>query len=147
MNIAKVQEQIKREGVTTNYLSAAQTTSVRYINPPDHGEASRLHARGRGQRPRPHEVRDKFVNVAAPPASTTLEVPKLAREGALLEVEGDTGRRNGAEAAPRNAGLSKFRWVDQRDGLGMQRQLSPAPDMPSIRLMWEMCQSTKSLAR
>ena len=33
------------------------------------------------------EVRDKFVNVASPPASTTLEVPKLAREGALLEVE------------------------------------------------------------
>ena len=33
------------------------------------------------------EVRDKFVNVAAPPASTTLEVSKLAREGALLEVE------------------------------------------------------------
>jgi enamine deaminase RidA (YjgF/YER057c/UK114 family) len=31
--------------------------------------------------------RDKYVNVAAPPASTTLEVPKLAREGALLEVE------------------------------------------------------------
>jgi hypothetical protein len=33
------------------------------------------------------EVRDKFVNVAAPPASTTLEISKLAREGALLEVE------------------------------------------------------------
>jgi hypothetical protein len=27
------------------------------------------------------------VNVATPPASATLEVPKLAREGALLEVE------------------------------------------------------------
>jgi enamine deaminase RidA (YjgF/YER057c/UK114 family) len=33
------------------------------------------------------EVRDRFVNVAAPPASTTLEVAKLARDGALLEVE------------------------------------------------------------
>ena len=33
------------------------------------------------------KVRDKFVNVAAPPASTTLEISKLAREGALLEVE------------------------------------------------------------
>jgi enamine deaminase RidA (YjgF/YER057c/UK114 family) len=32
-------------------------------------------------------VRDKFVNVAAPPASTTLEISKLARDGALLEVE------------------------------------------------------------
>jgi len=33
------------------------------------------------------EVRDKFVNVAAPPASAALEVSKLAREDALLEVE------------------------------------------------------------
>jgi enamine deaminase RidA (YjgF/YER057c/UK114 family) len=41
----------------------------------------------RAQLPIYREVRDKFVNVAAPPASTTLEVPKLARDGALLEVE------------------------------------------------------------
>jgi enamine deaminase RidA (YjgF/YER057c/UK114 family) len=41
----------------------------------------------RTQLPIYREVRDKFVNVAAPPASTTLEVSKLAREGALLEVE------------------------------------------------------------
>jgi enamine deaminase RidA (YjgF/YER057c/UK114 family) len=41
----------------------------------------------RAQLPVYREVRDKFVNVAAPPASTTLEVPKLARDGALLEVE------------------------------------------------------------
>jgi enamine deaminase RidA (YjgF/YER057c/UK114 family) len=41
----------------------------------------------RAQLPVYREVRDKFVNVASPPASTTLEVPKLAREGALLEVE------------------------------------------------------------
>jgi enamine deaminase RidA (YjgF/YER057c/UK114 family) len=41
----------------------------------------------RAQLPIYREVRDKFVNVAAPPASTTLEVSKLAREGALLEVE------------------------------------------------------------
>ena len=41
----------------------------------------------RTQLPLYREVRDKFVNVNAPPASTTLEVPKLAREGALLEVE------------------------------------------------------------
>jgi enamine deaminase RidA (YjgF/YER057c/UK114 family) len=41
----------------------------------------------RAQLPIYRVVRDKFVNVAAPPASTTLEVPKLAREGALLEVE------------------------------------------------------------
>jgi enamine deaminase RidA (YjgF/YER057c/UK114 family) len=35
-------------------------------------------------------LRDKFVNVAAPPASTALEVSKLAREDALLEVEAIT---------------------------------------------------------
>ena len=33
------------------------------------------------------EVRDKYVNVAAPPASTTIAVPALARDGALFEVE------------------------------------------------------------
>ena len=41
----------------------------------------------RAQLPIYREVRDKFVNVAAPPASTTLEISKLARDGALLEVE------------------------------------------------------------
>jgi 2-iminobutanoate/2-iminopropanoate deaminase len=41
----------------------------------------------RNQLPIYREVRDKYVNVAAPPASTTLEISKLAREGALLEVE------------------------------------------------------------
>ena len=33
------------------------------------------------------EVRDKFVNTSAPPASTTVGVPQLARPGALFEVE------------------------------------------------------------
>jgi enamine deaminase RidA (YjgF/YER057c/UK114 family) len=33
------------------------------------------------------EVRDKYVNTAAPPASTTIGVPQLARPGALIEVE------------------------------------------------------------
>ena len=32
-------------------------------------------------------VRDKYVNTAAPPASTTIGVPELARPGALFEVE------------------------------------------------------------
>jgi enamine deaminase RidA (YjgF/YER057c/UK114 family) len=41
----------------------------------------------RAQLPIYREVRDKFVNVAAPPASTTIEISKLARDGALLEVE------------------------------------------------------------
>jgi enamine deaminase RidA (YjgF/YER057c/UK114 family) len=33
------------------------------------------------------EVRDKFVNMSAPPASTAIGVPQLARPGALFEVE------------------------------------------------------------
>lgn len=33
------------------------------------------------------EVRDKFVNTASPPASTTIGVPALARDDALYEVE------------------------------------------------------------
>lgn len=33
------------------------------------------------------EVRDRFINQAAPPASTLVEVSRLFREGVLLEVE------------------------------------------------------------
>jgi enamine deaminase RidA (YjgF/YER057c/UK114 family) len=33
------------------------------------------------------EVRDKNLNMAAPPASTTVGVPQLARDGALFEIE------------------------------------------------------------
>ena len=33
------------------------------------------------------EVRDKYLNTAAPPASTTVGVPQLARPGAVFEVE------------------------------------------------------------
>jgi enamine deaminase RidA (YjgF/YER057c/UK114 family) len=33
------------------------------------------------------EVRDSFVNTKAPPASTAIQVVRLAREGALFEVE------------------------------------------------------------
>ena len=41
----------------------------------------------RAQLPIHREVRDKYVNKAAPPASTTIEISRLAREGGLLEVE------------------------------------------------------------
>ena len=33
------------------------------------------------------EVRDAFVNTKAPPASTAIQIGKLARDGALFEVE------------------------------------------------------------
>ena len=41
----------------------------------------------RAQLPIHREVRDGYVNKAAPPASTTIEISRLAREGGLLEVE------------------------------------------------------------
>ena len=33
------------------------------------------------------EVRDKYVNTKAPPASTAIQISKLARDGALFEIE------------------------------------------------------------
>ena len=33
------------------------------------------------------EVRDKYLNVAAPPASTTIQISKFARDGALFEID------------------------------------------------------------
>jgi enamine deaminase RidA (YjgF/YER057c/UK114 family) len=33
------------------------------------------------------EVRDRYIDASAPPASTAVEISSLARPGALLEVE------------------------------------------------------------
>ena len=33
------------------------------------------------------EIRDRYLNMAAPPASTAVGVPALARPGALFEIE------------------------------------------------------------
>ena len=33
------------------------------------------------------EVRDRYVDTKAPPASTTIQISKLARDGALYEIE------------------------------------------------------------
>ena len=41
----------------------------------------------RAQLPIHREIRDKYVNKAAPPASTTIEISRLAREGGLIEVD------------------------------------------------------------
>lgn len=41
----------------------------------------------RAQLPILRDVRDSFVNTAAPPASTTVEVSRLAADAALFEVE------------------------------------------------------------
>ena len=51
------------------------------------------------------EVRDKYVNTKAPPASTAIQVVKLARDGALFEIEAiavlpeKTGKAAGAKGA------------------------------------------------
>ena len=39
------------------------------------------------QGPTLREVRDRYVNVAAPPASTTLPVSRLFRDGLLFEID------------------------------------------------------------
>jgi len=55
------------------------------------------------------EVRDNYVNTQHPPASTTIQISKLAREGALLETEAiailpaKTARPARARAASRPA--------------------------------------------
>ena len=41
----------------------------------------------RAQLPLHREIRDKYVNKASPPASTTIEISRLAREGGLIEVD------------------------------------------------------------
>jgi 2-iminobutanoate/2-iminopropanoate deaminase len=41
----------------------------------------------RTQLPLHREIREKYVNKAAPPASTTIEISRLAREGGLIEVD------------------------------------------------------------
>ena len=40
-----------------------------------------------GQLPAVREVRDRYVNTARPPASTAVEVRRLARDDLLIEVE------------------------------------------------------------
>jgi enamine deaminase RidA (YjgF/YER057c/UK114 family) len=52
------------------------------------------------------EVRDRYVNTKAPPASTAIEVKRLARDGALFEVEAIAvvpERSKKAKAAPKRA--------------------------------------------
>ena len=40
-----------------------------------------------GHLPQFFEIRDRYVNAKAPPASTAIEIKRLAREGALFEIE------------------------------------------------------------
>lgn len=48
------------------------------------------------------EVRDKFFNTKAPPASTTVAIPSLARPGAVFEIEAIAvlpGKKSGAKTS------------------------------------------------
>ena len=59
------------------------------------------------------EVRDRYVNTKAPPASTAIQIGRLAREGALFEVEAvavipdKAGRASGARSAGARRGKTK----------------------------------------
>lgn len=55
------------------------------------------------------EVRDMFINTAAPPASTTIQISALAREGAFLETEAIAllPAKAARAAARKGAGKSK----------------------------------------
>ena len=57
------------------------------------------------------EVRDKFLDTKAPPASTTVAISQLARPGALFEIEAvavlPAKAARTAKATSRNAAKSK----------------------------------------
>jgi enamine deaminase RidA (YjgF/YER057c/UK114 family) len=59
------------------------------------------------------EVRDRYVNTKAPPASTAIQIGRLAREGALFEVEAvavipdKAGRASRARPAGARRGKTK----------------------------------------
>ena len=59
------------------------------------------------------EVRDTYVNTKAPPASTAIQISKLARDGALFEIEAiavlpaKAGRASGAKRGAAKRGSAK----------------------------------------
>ena len=57
------------------------------------------------------EVRDKYVNTKAPPASTAIQISKLARDGALFEIEAIAvvPARAGKAAGAKRGGTSSKR--------------------------------------
>jgi enamine deaminase RidA (YjgF/YER057c/UK114 family) len=63
------------------------------------------------------EVRDEFVNTAAPPASTTVAISQLARPGALFEVEAIAVLpAKSARAASRKAAKAASRKQSKKKG-------------------------------
>ena len=55
------------------------------------------------------DIRDRCLNVAAPPASTTIGVPALARPGALFEIEAIAvlPTKRGTSAGAKKVGAAK----------------------------------------
>lgn len=68
------------------------------------------------------EVRDTFLKVAAPPASTTVAISQLARPGALFEIEGiavlpaRAARASGPKAKSASRGAKAKRPAARRTG-------------------------------
>jgi enamine deaminase RidA (YjgF/YER057c/UK114 family) len=60
-----------------------------------------------GHLPAFFEVRDKYVNTKAPPASTAIQIGRLAREGALFEVEAVAVVPDRAAAASKKRGAAR----------------------------------------
>ncbi len=60
------------------------------------------------------EVRDRFLNTAAPPASTTIGVASLARPGALFEIEAVAVLPAKAAAKPARGGRRKVKTARRR---------------------------------
>ena len=63
------------------------------------------------------EVRDRYVNTKAPPASTAIQIGRLAREGALFEIEAvaviPEARRRPAQAASARQGQKRQTAADE----------------------------------
>jgi enamine deaminase RidA (YjgF/YER057c/UK114 family) len=74
------------------------------------------------------EVRDSYVNTQHPPASTTIQISKLAREGALLETEAiailpaKAARASSARAPARSAKKSRGKPAARRKAAPRKRK-------------------------
>ena len=79
------------------------------------------------------EVRDKYVNTKAPPASTAIQVGRLAREGALFEVEAVAVIPDGArKACERSAAAAKKTRAEEAPLATHSRESRMIGGMPSF---------------
>ena len=98
------------------------------------------------------EVRDAFVNTKAPPASTAIQVGRLARDGALFEVEAvavipdkakakasaeaqrrkQAGEKDGAEKTPLATRSRKSRTIGGCQASSMSSAAAPGPHLTYV---------------